>query len=159
MSILDKIPQSSFNSTEQIEKAVKAEYQKFFQEPNNQNGFEAPNFRGLMNQSISLPVVGMGVLASGAIQALVTKHFPHLGKWTGIAAGAALIIFGKRQKVLKDFGVGVLLGGVAYAFEGIADSLTNRFNEPRRSFEESRETWGGMDGGMDVMSPERRTIQ
>ena len=157
MSLLNEIPKSS--NVNEIEKAVKAEYAKLFQEPQAQNGFESPNIRGLMSQNISIPVVAVGVLASGAIQAMVSKHVPQLGKWTGIAVGGVLIIMGKRQKLLKDLGVGILLGGIAYAFEGFADSLTGRFSEPRRAFEESRETWGGMDGGMEVMSPERRTIQ
>lgn len=59
--------------------------------------------------------------------------------------------------MIKDFGVGVLLGGIALAFENIAQMLTDRFSE-RDAFSEQRTTWGGLDGGLQVTSPARRTI-
>lgn len=136
---------------------LKKQYAEIFNEP-NQNGMALPRMGGLMNSNISLPVAAVGVLASGAVRSMAVKYFPQLDKWAGIAVGAVFILFGKRKKLIKDFGVGVLLGGIAYAFEDLSASLTSRFAE-RKSFDEDRITWGGVDGGTTVMSPERRTIQ
>lgn len=128
---------------------------KQFAEPHND--FSLPG-GSLINQNINLLYAGLGVLASGAIVSLVSKHLTMVpAKWAGIIAGVLLITLGKKNKMIKDFGVGVVLGGIALAFENISDMLTDRFGE-RKAFDEQRTTWGGLDGGLQVTSPERRTI-
>ena len=126
-----------------------------FGEP-TQNDFGLPG-AGMLNQRINLLVAGLGVLASTAITSLVKKYVPSVGRWAGIIAGAVLIAFGKGKGLVKDFGVGVLLGGTAIAFENFADGLAGRFGFSENApFQEIRVTQGGLDGGLNPTSPGRR---
>ena len=69
---------------------------KQFAEPHND--FSLPG-GSLINQNINLLYAGLGVLASGAIVSLVSKHLTMVpAKWAGIIAGVLLITLGKKKQ-------------------------------------------------------------
>lgn len=130
-----------------------------FEEPETHDGYGMPRLGGFTKVSGSLPVIALGVIMSSTVGGFLSKYLPSMTQWASVIAGALIMYFAKRQKLLKDFGAGVLIGGLASVFSGIGSSLSGAFGEPRDSFEEDRTTWGGVEGGTMVTSPDRRTLR
>ena len=131
-----------------------------FQEPQkpvfneSHDGFEM-SVSSFTRVSGSLPVIAIGVILSSTVGGYLQRWLGNFAEWSAVIAGALIMYFGKRNAMLKDFGAGVLIGGLAAKFSNLASS----FGEPMSpAFEESRVTFGGVDGGMMVTSPDRRVM-
>jgi len=135
--------------------------QQMFQEAYaDQNGFAMPNLSSFTKVSGSLPVIALGVIMSQTVGGFISRFLPNMSKWASIIAGALIMWFAKSNRLLKDFGAGVLIGGLATVFAGLGSQLGGIFQEPdRMAFEEERMTFGGVDGGTMVTSPDRRTLR
>lgn len=108
-------------------------------------------------------VIALGVITSQTVGGFVNRFLPMVGKFSTILAGLALMYFGKSKKLLRDFGVGVLLGGLASEFSGlgsrIGGMLGGQTSMPMdKMVEEDKMTYGGTDGVYPVQ-PDRRIFQ
>jgi len=125
-----------------------------FAEP--QNGFGMPNIGGMLKvQNANLLVIALGVIVSSTVGGFVTSMLPSVGKYATVIAGAVLLMLFKSG-VARDFGSGVLIGGLAELFSGLGARLGSAVGGGGE-FAETRTTFGGSDG-VAVTSPDRRVI-
>ena len=134
-----------------------------FQEP--QNGFEVsmPSFNSVMNlNGGNIPIIALGVILSENVGSFVGRFTQQatIVKWGAVLAGFILITVGKRNRMIHSFGAGVFIGGLATVFRDVVMNATGSLglSEPSAAFQEQRVTWGGVDGGVNVTSPDRRVI-
>ena len=67
--------------------------------------------------------------------------------------------FGRSNGMLHDFGVGVLIAGLASAFSGLGSMIGAQTSMPDGNMmSEDRVTYGGTDG-LYPTQPERRTAR
>lgn len=100
-------------------------------------------------------VIALGVLTASYIGNMLTRFVPQVGKFAPILAGALIIVLGKNRGMLKDFGIGVLIGGLVELGRGYMPGMSMPMN---RQVEEDRMTYGGTDGVYPVQ-PDRRVFQ
>ncbi len=104
-------------------------------------------------------VITLGVIMSSTVGGFVSRFLPSISQWAPVIAGALLIFFGKGKSVIKEFGIGVLIGGLAQVFSGLGGQLGESFSLPMgRQVEEDRLTYGGSDGVYPTQ-PDRRVFQ
>jgi len=108
----------------------------------------------------SVPVIALGVILSENIGGVVGRFTsqPTIVKWGSVLAGGAILLIAKNNRMLRSFGAGVLIGGLANIFRDIVGNVAGMVSEPKDAFAEERVTWGGIDGGTSVTSPDRRVI-
>ena len=135
-------------------------------ETTTQNGMamSLPSSNSLLNISGgSIPVIALGVILSENVGSVVGRFTSQatLVKWGAVLAGVVIIMVAKNNRMLKSFGAGVLIGGLANIFRDVVGNISGSLglSEPREGFMEDRTTWGGVDGGTSVTSPNRRVIQ
>ena len=127
-----------------------------FAEPTtSQNGFGMPNIGGMLRVSnANLLVIALGVIVSSTVGGFVTSMLPSVGKYSTVIAGAVLLMVFKTG-MARDFGSGVLIGGLAELFSGLGARLGGAVGGGE--FAEMRTTFGGSDG-VSVTSPDRRVF-
>lgn len=133
-----------------------------------QNGYEMPNIGGMLKvNNGNVATIAIGLILSASVGGLVMRWLPAVGKWGTVIAGLVIMYFAKTAKpVIRDIGIGVLLGGLASVFSGLGGSLGgildgiggNGMNEPMPPMAEDRMTYGGTDGVYPV-NPDRRVFQ
>ena len=106
-------------------------------------------------------IITLGVIFSSTVGGFITRFMPSYSQYATIIAGALIMYFGRSNGMLHDFGVGVLIAGLANTFSGIGGMLggaaggTSMNND---MMSEDRVTYGGMDGQYPTQ-PERRTMR
>lgn len=134
------------------------------QDPNllfseQQNGFGMPNIGSLLKiQNGNVLVIALGVIVSSSLGGMIMGYLPSMGQYATLLAGIGLIYFGKGKSVVRDLGVGVLIGGLAAMFSGLGSSLGAML--PGQTAEnppmmEDKVTYGGTDG-INPINPDRR---
>lgn len=124
-----------------------------FAEP--QNGFSMPNIGGMLRVSnANLLVIALGVIVSSTVGGFVTSMLPSVGRYATVIAGAVLLMLFKSG-IARDFGSGVLIGGLAELFSGLGSRIGSAVGGGE--FAEMRTTFGGTDG-VAVTSPDRRVF-
>ncbi len=131
-----------------------------FSEDKAQNEFGMPSVGSFLRVSDgNLAVITLGVILSSSVAGLVERWLPSVAQYAAILAGVALIYFGKNKKMIRDFGAGVLIGGLATMFSGLGSSLGGMFGEPKQNLmAEDKMTYGGGDGVYPTQ-PDRRVFQ
>ena len=134
-----------------------------------------PNLFSMPNAQMSMPSIGsflkvksgnviviaLGVIFSSTVGGFISRFMPSYSQYAVIIAGALIMYFGRSNGMLHDFGVGVLIAGLATAFSGIGGMLggaaggTSMNND---MMSEDRITYGGTDGVYPTQ-PERRTAR
>ena len=103
----------------------------------------------------NIAVIAIGVILSTTIGDFLGRYIPSIGNWATVLAGIVITYIAKSNNLLKNFGAGVLIGGLAKALSGIAGSITGAFGEPMMA--EDKITYGGGDG-VYPMQPDRRVF-
>lgn len=128
-----------------------------FAEP-AQNGFGMPNIGGMLRVSnANLLVIALGVIVSSTVGGFVSSMLPSVSRYATVIAGAILLMVFKSG-IARDFGSGVLIGGLAELFSGIGQRIGGAVGGVTGGeFAEVRTTFGGTDG-VSVTSPDRRVF-
>lgn len=141
---------------------------------NNQNGMSMPNLGGFLKlNNANLLVIALGVIMASTIGGILSSMFSSVGalaSFSTIIAGLLLMYFGKSKPMMKDFGAGVLIGGLAVRFAGLGASLGGALQgvtggmsmmppgtNPGQQFQELKYTYGGSDG-VQPTTPDRRVF-
>lgn len=105
-------------------------------------------------------VIALGVIFSSTVGGFITRFMPSYSQYATIIAGALIMYFGRSNGMLHDFGVGVLIAGLASAFSGIGGMLAGSAGATSMNdvMSEDRVTYGGTDGVYPTQ-PERRTVR
>lgn len=105
-------------------------------------------------------VIALGVIFSSTVGGFISRFMPSYSQYAVIIAGALIMYFGRSNGMLHDFGVGVLIAGLATAFQGIGGVLGGSVGgtSMNNDMSEDRITYGGTDGQYPTQ-PERRTMR
>ena len=130
-----------------------------------QNGMGMPNLSSITKiNDGNVLVIALGVIMSQTVGGFLSGFLAQVGKYASILAGLALAYFGKNKKLIRDFGIGVMIGGIASAFGGLGSALTGAFQEHMPGYnkdnqfeEQVKDTYGGTDG-IYPSQPDRRTM-
>lgn len=125
-----------------------------------QNDFGMPKIGSFLKVSDgNVAVITLGVIMSSTVAGFIAGWMPSMAQYAAILAGVAIIYFGKNKKLIRDFGIGVLIGGLAQMFAGVGSSLGGMIpGGMSENFEETiKETYGGGDGIYPVQ-PDRRVF-
>lgn len=119
--------------------------------------FEMPSIGSFFKISNgNVAVIALGVIMTSTVGGFLANWLPSISQYASIIAGALIMYIGKGKSIVKDFGVGVLIGGLAQLFSGLGSSLSGIFGEKPMMMED-KITYGGGDG-VYPMQPERRTF-
>lgn len=114
-----------------------------FEEP--KDGFSMPGGSFLKVSNGNVLVIAIGLIFSTTVGGFISRFMSGLAKYSAIIAGLAIMYIGKSKPMLRDFGVGVLLGGLAQTFGHLGSSLAG-VGAPAEEMQETRLTYGGTDG-------------
>lgn len=126
---------------------------KQFAEPHD--GFAMPGGSLLKVSNGNVLVIAAGLIFSTTVGGFVSRFMASLAKYSSIVAGLAIMYIGRSKPMLRDFGVGVLLGGLAQVFGHLGSFLGG--GAAPEELAETRISYGGTDG-ISVMNPDRRTF-
>lgn len=131
-----------------------------------QNGYDMPNFGSMLKVSNgNVATIAIGLILSASVGGLVMRWLPSVGKWGTVIAGLVIMYIAKTSKpMIRDIGIGVLLGGLASVFSGLGGSLGgildgiggNGMSENMPMMEDKL-TYGGGDG-VYPLNPDRRVF-
>ena len=138
---------------DQIASALKSPQ---FEEP--RDGFSMPGGSFLKVSNGNVLVIAIGLIFSTTVGGFVSRWMSSLAKYSSIIAGLAIMYIGRSKPMLRDFGVGVLLGGLAQAFGHLGASLGAGGADLVDDMQEQRITYGGTDGVAPI-NPDRRTFR
>ena len=133
---------------------------ELFQE--SQNGMNMPSIGSFLKiNNGNVVVIGIGLILSSQIGGMVSRWLPSVSQYATIIAGLAIMYIAKSKPIIRDLGVGVLLGGLASTFSGLGNSLGGILGgngmAEQNTMMETRETYGGTDG-MYPENPDRKVF-
>lgn len=144
-------------NTEQIQTPSVLKPEMFSMPQNKEDDFGMPKLGGFLKVSNgNTAVITIGVVLSSTVGGYVSSMLPSHGQYASVIAGALIMYLGKKNNMLKDFGVGVLIGGLAQVFSGLG-SMIPGMSMPKDEVREDKITYGGSDG-MYPTQPERRVF-
>lgn len=119
-----------------------------------------PNIGSFLKvKSGNVIVIALGVIFSSTVGGFITRFIPSYSQYAVIIAGVLLMYFAKSNGMLHDFGVGVLIAGLASTFSNLGGMLSGATQTSMNDvMSEDRVTYGGSDGVYPTQ-PERRTVR
>ena len=142
------------SSLEEQIAALTAKTPNQFEEPHD--GFSMPGGNLLKVSNGNVLVIAFGLIFSTTVGGFIGRWLSGMAKYSSIIAGLAIMYLGKSKPMLRDFGVGVLLGGLAQVFGHLGSSLLGGA-APEAEMQETRVTYGGTDGVYPT-NPDRRVF-